>query len=102
MEQLTDSLNNIGILEQELLSADKTRSDSARQELKFISSSHESDTIRYAALRTIQPETRMKFYHSFRLWLHEEATEDIAALGICSMFAGFIGLVGYYASRISQ
>ena len=100
MEQLTDSLNNISILEQELLSTDKTRSDSAKQELVSISSSHESNTIRYAALRTIQPETRMDFYHSFRLWLHEEAAEDIAALGLCSIFADFIGLVYYYGTRI--
>ena len=100
MESLDDAFNVLNILGKDFIQEDKERAKLAREKLASIGETHEFPIIRYAANRIINPETRTNSYCSFKIWLHESAAEDIAAIGICSIFAGFIGLVGNYGYRI--
>ena len=100
MESLDDAFSVLNTLEKDLSGENQERAKRARERLVSNGETHDSPVIRYAATRITNPEAKTNLGYSFRIWLHESAEKDIAAISICSIITGFIGLVGYYAYHI--
>jgi len=100
MESIDDAFKVLNTLESDFTGADEEIKGIAREKLSSISETHQSQVVRYAANRIINPNSINNSNYSFRIWLHKSAAEDIAAISICTLFTSFIGLVGYYAYRI--
>ena len=109
-EKLEELLKKIRLLKSELVATsilqgetkpDPKRKQAAMDELMSVSDSETEPPIaKYAAARASGTITKRNLNYDFKLWLHEDAAEDIAALGIITMLAGFTALFCYGSYRI--
>jgi len=109
-EKLEELLRRIGILKNELIATsmiagetkpNPQRKQAAIDELMSISaSSTELPIARYAAARAVGIKPKRNFNYEIKLWLHEDAAGDIAALGVIAILAGVTALFCYGSYRI--